>query len=502
MRQALSPAIFLTALCLALAPYGGAAQADPREAVAAYDKGDYDTVLRECEAAAKAGDSVCQDLLGLLYSDGKGVKADPVAAVRWFRLAAAQGNAIAAYNLAFPYEHGQGVAKDLKEAEKWYALAAEKGVAFAQAALGMIMINDHKDWKKGIKLLRPAAAQGIPAAETMLGLAYQTGNGARRNARLALKWYEVAADHGFVLAQSLLAGIYERGDGVETDFKEAYFWYAVALRDPKDSRRKDDAAGLQRTATKLSKHDLDDAAQIARDWKPEEVEIGAPHRTTKAKSRDQETPQGPHIFATGSGFYVTRSGYLVTNNHVVAQCREMRITEADKSVPAKVVAVDPERDLAILLAPHTAEAAAVFRGDEPARRGETIVVVGFPLPQFLSSDAIVTSGIVSALAGARNDPRQLQISAPIQPGNSGGPLFDASGHVIGVAVASLSTVRLAQLTGAIPENINFAVKGEEAKHFLAEHNVEIETAPIGKELSTAAIADQALKLTVRLECWK
>jgi len=338
-------------------------------------------------------------------------------------------------------------------------------------------------------------------AQAMLGLAYQSGNGVRRNAHLAFKWYEAAADHGFPSAQSQLAGIYERGEGVETDFKEAYFWYAVVLRDPNDTHRKDDEAGLKRMAAKLSKQDLDDAATTARDWKPEEVEIGTPRRTTKRKSRPEEAPQGPHIAATGSGFYVTRSGYLVTNNHVVAQCHEMRITENDKGVPVKVVAVDPDRDLAILLAPHPAEASAVFRSDPP-RLGENIVVVGFPLPQFLSSGATVTNGIVSALAGARNDRRQLQISAPIQPGNSGGPAFDASGHIVGVAVATLNSVRVAQLTGAIPENINFAVKGDEAKQFLAEHNVKIETAPVGKELSVAAIADQALKVTVRLECWK
>ena len=114
----------------------------------------------------------------------------------------------------------------------------------------------------------------------------------------------------------------------------------------------------------------------------------------------------------------------------------------------------------------------------------------------------MTSGIVNALAGAGNDRKRLQISAPMQPGNSGGPVFDPSGHVVGVAVAVLNAVRVAQLTGAIPENINFAVKGDETKQFLAEHHVTIEAAPAGKELSVAAIADQAVKVTVRLECWK
>jgi len=108
-----------------------AAAAGPHEAVEAYRAGDYAGVLRECEAAAKAGDAICQDLLGLLYSEGKGVKADQVVAVRWFRLSADQGNPIAAYNLALAYQTGQGVAKDSNQAKKWYAAAAEKGLALA-----------------------------------------------------------------------------------------------------------------------------------------------------------------------------------------------------------------------------------------------------------------------------------------------------------------------------------------------------------------------------------
>jgi S1-C subfamily serine protease len=152
-------------------------------------------------------------------------------------------------------------------------------------------------------------------------------------------------------------------------------------------------------------------------------------------------------------------------------------------------------------APHPAGTVAVFRGST-IHLGENVVVVGFPLSGLLSSDPIVTSGIVSALAGMRNDKQELQISAPIQPGNSGGPLFDDTGHIAGVVVATLDSVKLARVIGVVPEAINFAVKGEEARQFLTAHGVAIATAENGKALSTAAIAEQAVKMTVRLECWK
>ena len=145
---------------------------------------------------------------------------------------------------------------------------------------------------------------------------------------------------------------------------------------------------------------------------------------------------------------------------------------------------------------------AVFFHQGAPRLGESVVVMGFPFSGLLSSDAVVTTGIVSALAGMRDDRHKLQISAPVQPGNSGGPLLDPAGHLVGVVVSKLDGVRMASLTGAIPENINFAIKGEEARSFLRVHGVAVVTAPKGKDLTADVIAEQGLRYTVRLECWK
>jgi len=482
-------------ICVVLA-IGSRAAAAPPEAFDAFKRNDYATVLRVCEAPAKAGDSVCQDMLGVLYSEGQGVARDQAAAFHWFQLAAAQGNPTAEFNLALAYERGEGVAKNMAEAEKWYTKAAESGLPHAELRVAGLAI-DRSDWKTAMKWLRPAAAQGLPPAQSLLGSAYEFGQGVRRSDKQAAKWYEAAADHGYTPAQSSLAGFYERGTGVDRDYKEAYFWYAVALRDPKDPTLKRDTEGLKRVAAKLSPDDVADAAQIAKDWKPEEVVLGP---KTKSK-RAAASSRGPKLRATGTGFYVARDGSLITNNHVIAACSEMRISDGANGIPAKVIAVDPERDLALLQAPKPVDAVAVFRSDKN-RLGENVVVVGFPLSGLLSSEPIVTAGIVSALAGMRDNQRELQISAPVQPGNSGGPLFDGSGRIAGVVVATLDTVQLARAIGVVPENVNFAIKAEEARQFLAAHGVTVATAEGGKELSTAAIAEQAVKMTVRLECWK
>jgi len=470
--------------------------AAPSEAVEAFHNGDYATVLRDCEAPAKAGDSVCQDLMGLLYADGHGVKADQAIAAHWFQLSAEQGNPIAAYNLGIAYEHGEGVPKDLATAESWYAKSAASGVPYAQWRLGALAIL-RSDWKAAVKWMRQAAAQGLPPAQFALGLAYESGKGARRNVKTAAKWYLAAADHGDTGAQSRLAGLYEHGLGVDQDYKESYFWYAVALRDPKDPAAKQDNDGLKRVAAKLSAADVADAAKIAQGWKPEEAVIGPKPSRHSASARTK----GPRLFATGTGFYVARDGALITNNHVVARCSQMRISDGAQGIPVKVVAVDPGRDLALLRAPRPADTIAVFRSDKIGL-GENVVVVGFPLSGLLSSSPIVTSGIVSALAGMRDNARELQISAPIQPGNSGGPLFDSTGRIAGVVVATLDTVRLARAIGVVPENLNFAIKAGEAQQFLAANGVVVATADRGQDLSTAAIAERATKMTVRLECWK
>jgi len=475
---------------------GSSAFAAPSEVFDAYEHHDYATVLRVCEAPAKAGDSVCQDLLGMLYSAGEGVARDQATAFHWFELAAAQGNPTAEFNLALAYERGEGVARNMAEAEKWYTKSAEAGLPYAEFRLARLEVS-RGDWKTAMKWLRPAAAQGLPPAQSLLGSAYEAGHGVRRSEKQAAKWYEAAADHGDRPAQSSLAGFYERGVGVEQDLKEAYFWYAVALRDPKSSTAKSDAEGLKRVAAKLNPDEVADAAQIAKDWKPEEAEIGP---KTKSK-RAAASARGPKLRATGTGFYIARDGSLITNDHVVEACSEIRVSDGANGIPVKVLALDPDRDLALLKAPGPVDTAALFRSDK-SRLGENIVVVGFPLSGLLSSDPIVTAGIVSALAGMRDNQRELQISAPIQPGNSGGPVFDASGRIAGIAVGSLDTVQLARAIGVVPENINFAIKAEEARQFLAAHGVTVATAESGKELSTAAIAEQAVKMTVRLECWK
>jgi TPR repeat protein len=133
----------LCGLVLALLLAASPAYADFDEGVAAYDRGDYATALREFRPLAEQGDAGAQSYLGSMYLKGKGVPEDHAEAVTWYRKAAEQGNAIAQMNLGSMYAKGKGVAQDFVEAVKWYRAAAELGNADALTNLGVMYSNGY-----------------------------------------------------------------------------------------------------------------------------------------------------------------------------------------------------------------------------------------------------------------------------------------------------------------------------------------------------------------------
>ncbi len=229
---------------------------------------------------------------------------------------------------------------------------------------------------------------------------------------------------------------------------------------------------------------------------------GPRRRSGGAARSARRSPGGKQLSSGGSGFIVNRTGVVLTNHHVVDGCRELHVMRNEKPVVATVVATDPADDLAILRLPEPVADSAPLRGDIPVKPGEAVVVVGFPLQGLLSSQASVTAGIVSRLAGPHDDTHQLQITAPVQPGNSGSPLLDASGAVAGIVVAKLNGLRIIKRTGTIPENVNFAVNAKYARALLDRSGVPYQTATADETLSTPAIAERALKFTVLVQCFR
>jgi lipoprotein NlpI len=208
--------------------------------------------------------------------------------------------------------------------------------------------------------------------------------------------------------------------------------------------------------------------------------------------------------SSGSGVVIAAKGEILTNAHVVEACQTITVNLASgNSEAAVLVARDERNDLAVVRLTGTNNppaSVAVFREGAPLRAGDAIVALGYPLSGVLAAEAGISVGNVSALAGVADDSRYVQISAPVQPGNSGGPLLDASGHLVGIVTAKLNAVRIARFTGDIPQNVNFALKAEVARTFLDSKRIAYQTARSDKQLSPADVGDIARPFTVHIEC--
>jgi len=202
---------------------------------------------------------------------------------------------------------------------------------------------------------------------------------------------------------------------------------------------------------------------------------------------------------SGTGFIVSSSSHILTNAHVVENCLKIEVNRAgEASVLARLVAADKLNDLALLKVNMSAVPLPRFR--TAPRIGEAVNVFGFPLAGILATSGNFTAGNVTATSGLLDDTRMLQISAPLQSGNSGGPLLDQSGYVIGIIVSKLNVMKMFKHTGDLAQNVNFAIKSSAALSFLETNNVVAQMASEPSPKSSADVADMAKTFTVYIQC--
>lgn len=189
----------------------------------------------------------------------------------------------------------------------------------------------------------------------------------------------------------------------------------------------------------------------------------------------------------GSGVVVAETGEILTNFHVIEKCAGPVEIRSSKGVnqTTTVLIADKANDLVLLSSPVRADSLPSIR-KTPIRNGEQVAVVGFPLGSY---DITITEGVVSALS-AQGDSTRMTISAPANPGNSGGPVFDLSGAIVGV------------LTAGNPDaqNTNFAIRQSSVRDFLARRNIIPSGAGSRVKMSFSEIVRNAENFTVRLSC--
>lgn len=228
------------------------------------------------------------------------------------------------------------------------------------------------------------------------------------------------------------------------------------------------------------------------------------------KERELKEKYKPVAAWNGSGFFINAEGHIITNNHVIedtsvrnisGKCDEVNAFLDDVKFTAKIISQDRLNDLALLKINEKTRIRnfANFR-NKSVVLGEKVVAMGYPYGKTVSSEIKLTSGSVSSLSGIGDEFTRMQIDAALQPGNSGGPLFDKSGNVIGVAVAKASLWVFLETFGTLPENVNFGIKPSVVKTFLDSNNIRYTTRNFKRDIGTEKIAEKGSDSTVYIEC--
>jgi tol-pal system protein YbgF len=264
---------------------------------------------------------------------------------------------------------------------------------------------------------------------------------------------------------------------------------------------------LKSEAVKSSQVSMLSSIPVCRAFSPL-VAVNVLKRTTLAIAL-VFVPQAPliagqsdeHKELSGTGFIVNRQGHVLTNHHVVDGCVSIRATIEGKQKELVLVGSDAKNDLAVLKVTSRIKHAARFGEGRSIRAGDRVVAVGYPLHGVLASEADITTGTVSALAGPGDDRRFLQITAPVQPGNSGGPLLDQNGFIVGILESRVNASAMFVLTEDLPQNADFAVNGAVAKAFLNAHNIKYDTGIPTLLLEPTDIGEAASRFTLLLQCY-
>lgn len=475
--------------------------------------------------AAEAGSAVATLELAQWYQKGgDGLKADVLVAEKFWDKVEAVASADGQYAIGrevqpppvreyyktriwrdqmLTYEQASGKARE------WFEKAAAQGSTRAALDLGTMLASPQygsTDEPKAFELLLRAAEAGLIDGQIWVSSSYYTGTGVAKDYERAYTWGMRAATHptatrsSMIGAQRFVAQMLSQGLGVEKDVVLAYAWANVSAA-AGDKDAKELLARLDQT---LDASQVREAQQISSGWK-----LGDDMKRTAGTTPPVAAASNPAKVATGAaklvvsgtGFFVSTSGTLVTNFHVAGKCTEVKLPALSKK--ANVLATDAANDLAVLKVDGVPEASARLADASKLRQGQEVVAFGFPLEGYLPSAGNITTGLVSALSGPANNSSLIQISAPVQQGSSGGPVLDSHGEVVGVVVGKADAIRIAKATGDILQNVNFAISVGALKTFLDVNRIEYRRAAyFSFAKKPDALVDEARRYTVKVECWR
>ena len=184
-------------------------------------------------------------------------------------------------------------------------------------------------------------------------------------------------------------------------------------------------------------------------------------KTAAEKRPSQDNPtEGVEDVHTGTGFFVSSTGHIITSNHVIAGAKEIGIfVDTERYFPAKLIRADTANDLALLKIEYASESLSLIRSAK-LEKGAEVFTLGYPQIGIQGQEQKATFGRINALSGIQGDFRFIQVDVPVQPGNSGGPLIDSLGRVVGVITSTLDVFTTLKTSGSLPQNVNYAIKAD------------------------------------------
>ena len=216
-----------------------------------------------------------------------------------------------------------------------------------------------------------------------------------------------------------------------------------------------------------------------------------------------EVPRG-RISGSGTGFFIASDGTLVTNAHVVSGCRTVMVEAAGNAKGrARLLGLDADNDLALLRVDIVPQVTAEFASPRDPAADEPVAVVGFPLHGRVAIKPILVTGhVLARTRTGRAGTGRFRLRADVRRGNSGGPVLDGRGLVIGVVAAKVHTPRTFQATGRLVRDVGVAIASKTVFGFLEFHDQPHRRIASAAPMSDAEIIARARRFVTRLVCWR
>jgi len=373
-----------------------------------------------------------------------------------------------------------GAQRDIKRGLEWLTRCSDEGDLDCTVDLADIYISGeflHESLTLAAELYKKAADQGHTKAQIILGGMYNIGKGVTQNFKESIKYFELAAIAGDPEGQYWSGLAVMSSNSPNPNRAKAYFWLSIAVAKLNSGKTHDDAVKVRDELLKTLTTDMKSIIQdAALKWKTGQEPPNFSDFNMEEKNIDQDKVAGKgsgKIFS-GSAVYVSYSGQVVTNAHVVDACKEITVSvPGELASIAILLAKDKKNDLALLKTTRMPTHVPALRPS--LKLGEAVGIFGYPFAGILAMSGNFTTGNVTALAGLGDDSRHFQISAPVQPGNSGGPMLDQSGNLGGIVVAKANALAFAAIEKDIPQNVNFAIKASVLIEFLDSNSVNYVT---------------------------